>query len=147
MWITVYIFDIFTLHWRLNEHHDVSNRRYFDFLRIHLFRRTSKKLKAPRHWPLWGESNGKLWIPLTKSQYRGKCFHSMTPLWYICKISHGDVITALSVTESFHPCQLQVIVESNSLHARGHNHGERCQQLHSWISRGQILAPEDAKSI
>ena len=24
--------------------------------------------KAPRHWPLWGESTGDRWIPLTKGQ-------------------------------------------------------------------------------
>ena len=27
-----------------------------------------KKNKAPRHWPLWGESTGDQWIPLTKGQ-------------------------------------------------------------------------------
>ena len=25
-------------------------------------------IKAPCHWPLWGESTGHLWIPLTKGQ-------------------------------------------------------------------------------
>ena len=25
-------------------------------------------IKAPRHWPLWGESNGDRWIPITKGQ-------------------------------------------------------------------------------
>ena len=24
--------------------------------------------QAPRHWPLWGESTGDRWIPLTKGQ-------------------------------------------------------------------------------
>ena len=27
-----------------------------------------KKIKAPRHWPLWGEFNGDRWIPRTKGQ-------------------------------------------------------------------------------
>ena len=27
-----------------------------------------KDIKAPRHWPLWGESTGDWWIPLTKDQ-------------------------------------------------------------------------------
>ena len=27
-----------------------------------------KKIKAPRHWPLLGESTGDRWIPLTKGQ-------------------------------------------------------------------------------
>ena len=25
-------------------------------------------IKAPRHWPLWGEFTGDLWIPRTKGQ-------------------------------------------------------------------------------
>ena len=40
-----------------------------------------QNIKAPRHWPLWGESNGHRWIPLTKGQWRGKCFHLMTSSW------------------------------------------------------------------
>ena len=27
-----------------------------------------ENIKAPRHWPLWGESTGDQWIPLTKGQ-------------------------------------------------------------------------------
>ena len=37
-----------------------------------------ENVKAPRHWPLWGESTGDRWIPLTKGQWHGKYFHSMT---------------------------------------------------------------------
>ena len=32
-------------------------------------------IKAPRHWLLWGEFTGGRWIPRTKDQQRGKCFH------------------------------------------------------------------------
>ena len=39
-------------------------------------------IKAPHHWPLCGEFTGDRWIPRTKGQYRGKCFHLMTPSWY-----------------------------------------------------------------
>ena len=35
-------------------------------------------VKATRQWPLWGESTGDRWIPLTKGQKRRKCFHLMT---------------------------------------------------------------------
>ena len=35
-------------------------------------------IKAPRHWPLWGEFTGDRWIPRTNGQYRGKCFQLMT---------------------------------------------------------------------
>ena len=34
-----------------------------------------ENIKTLRHWPLWGESTGHRWIPLTKGQWRGKCFH------------------------------------------------------------------------
>ena len=40
-----------------------------------------ENIKAPHHWPLWGESTGDRWIPLTKGQWRGKCFHLMISLW------------------------------------------------------------------
>ena len=36
-----------------------------------------ENIKAPRHWPLCGEFTGDRWIPRTKGQYRGKCFHLM----------------------------------------------------------------------
>ena len=39
------------------------------------------KIKAPRHWPLCGEFTGR-WIPRTKGQLRGKCFHLMTSSWF-----------------------------------------------------------------
>ena len=40
-----------------------------------------ENIKAPRHWPLWGEFTGDRWIPRTKGQLRGKCFHLMTSSW------------------------------------------------------------------
>ena len=40
--------------------------------------RASKSVKAPRHWPLWGEFTGDRWIPRTKGQSRRKCSHFMT---------------------------------------------------------------------
>ena len=35
-------------------------------------------IKAPRHWPLWGEFTGDRWIPVIKGPVTGKCFHLMT---------------------------------------------------------------------
>ena len=40
-----------------------------------------KHIKALRHWPLWAEFTGDRWIPRTKGQLRGKCFHLMTSSW------------------------------------------------------------------
>ena len=41
-----------------------------------------ENIKAPRHWPLWGEFSGDQWIPRTKGQLRRKCFHLMTSSWW-----------------------------------------------------------------
>ena len=40
--------------------------------------RIKENIKALRHWPLWAEYTGDRWIPRTKGQTRGKCFHMMT---------------------------------------------------------------------
>ena len=45
------------LQWRHNDHDGVSNHRSLDCLLKRLIgRRTKNKIKAPLHWPLWGES-------------------------------------------------------------------------------------------
>ena len=49
-----------------------------------LLRRTSKNTSKLRvTGPLWGESTGARWIPRTKGQWSGWCFHDMTSLWVI----------------------------------------------------------------
>ena len=51
-----------------------------------------RNIKAPRHWPLWGEFTGDLWIPHTKGQLHGKCFHLMTSSCFDYKrnwLAHG----------------------------------------------------------
>ena len=40
-----------------------------------------KHQRFARHWPLCGEFTGDRWIPGTKGQWRGKCFHLMTSSW------------------------------------------------------------------
>ena len=72
------------LRWHHNERGGVSNHRRFDCSLNRLFSRRSKKtsLKAPRHWPLWGEFTCDQWIPLTKGPKRGKCFYLMTSSWH-----------------------------------------------------------------
>ena len=40
-----------------------------------------RNIKAPSHWPLWGELTGDRWIPRTKGQQRGNSFHLMTSWW------------------------------------------------------------------
>ena len=71
-----------SLQWRHNEHDGVSNHQPHECLLSRLFQAQIKEnIKAPRHWPLWGEFTGARWIPCTKGQWRGKCFHFMTSSW------------------------------------------------------------------
>ena len=58
--------------WRLRSPHS----RLFtqSFIQAHI----KENIKAPRHWPLWGEFTGGRQIPRTNGQWRGKCFHLMT---------------------------------------------------------------------
>ena len=63
-----------------NERYGVSNLRCFDCLWF-VQAQINDNIKAPRHWPLWGEFTGDRLIPRTKGQERGKCFHLMTSSW------------------------------------------------------------------
>ena len=57
------------LQWRHNEHNGVSNHQRLDCLLNSFFQAPiNENIKAPRHWPLWGEFTGDLWIPRIKSQ-------------------------------------------------------------------------------
>ena len=69
----------YPLQWRHNERDGVSSHQPHDCLLNRLFKAQIKEnIKAPRHWPLRGEFTGDRWIPRTKGQQRGKCFHLMT---------------------------------------------------------------------
>ena len=50
-----------SLQWCHNKRHGISNHQHLDCLLNRSFWRISKK--APRYWPLWGESSGYRWIP------------------------------------------------------------------------------------
>ena len=41
-----------------------------------------QNIKAPRHWPLWGEFTGDRWIPRTKGQWRGN-----VSIWWRHRVS------------------------------------------------------------
>ena len=57
------------IQWRYNERDGVSNHQPHDCLPNRLFKAQIKEnIKAPRHWPLWGEFTGDRWIPRTKGQ-------------------------------------------------------------------------------
>ena len=40
-----------------------------------------ENIKAPPHWPLWGDFTGGRWIPHIKGQWHGTCIHMMTSSW------------------------------------------------------------------
>ena len=74
---------VFTLKWRHNERHGVSIHRRLECL-LNRLGHTKESIKAPRHWPLWGQSTGQRWIPLTKGQLHEN-------------VSFDDVITTVNV--------------------------------------------------
>ena len=68
-----------SLQWHHNERNGVSNHQPHDcFLFIQA--QIKENIKAPRHWPLWGEFTGDR--SPHKGQWREKCFHLMTSSWF-----------------------------------------------------------------
>ena len=99
-------YGILSLQWRHNVHDGVSNHRLSHmFDQLLLQAQIKENIKAPRHWPLCGEFTGGRWIPRTKGQKCGKCFHLMTSSWLFWTNSwtnsqvfgglrcHGDQVT------------------------------------------------------
>ena len=70
-----------TLQWRHNEHDGVSNHQPHVCIQAFFQAQIKENIKVPRHWPLWAEFTGDRWIPRTKGQLRGKCFHLITSSW------------------------------------------------------------------
>ena len=61
----------------------VSNHQPHDCILNCLYKAHIKEnIKAPHHWPLWGEFTGDRWIPRTKGQWREKSLHLMTSSWF-----------------------------------------------------------------
>ena len=81
---------IITLHWRHDERDGVSNhQRLVLFAQRFVQAQIKESIKAPLHWPLWGESTGDRWIPLTKGSNAENvsiwwCQHAPKnpPAWY-----------------------------------------------------------------
>ena len=70
-----------TLHWRHNDQDGVSNHQPHGCLLNRLFGRRSKKTSKLRVTGLCAR-----WIPRTKGQWRGKCFHLMTSSWDVLNV-------------------------------------------------------------
>ena len=69
MFMVHFVWSHFALQWRHNERDGVSNHKPHDCLLNRLFKVQIKaNIKAPRHWPLWGEFTGDRWIHRTNGQ-------------------------------------------------------------------------------
>ena len=93
------------LQWCHNEHDGISNHQPHNCLLNRLFKAQIKEnIKALCHWPLWGEFTSDRWIPLTKGQLRGKCFHLMTSscnaIWFLDPISSSNGLICVRFTGS-----------------------------------------------
>ena len=104
---------------RHNERDSVSNHQPPNCLLNRLFKaQVRENIKAPRHWSLCGEFTGDRWIPRTKGQWRGKCFHLMTSSWisihmpYNCTINVREwirkLITSFTMYVITYPCWIKV---------------------------------------
>ena len=70
------------LQWRHNERNLKSPApRLFTQLFVQV--QIKEYIKVPRHWPLCAEFTGDRWIPHTKGQEHGKCFHLVTSSWRV----------------------------------------------------------------
>ena len=82
-----------TLVWRHNKRDDVPNQRRLDCLLDTIVQDQIKEnIKAPHHWPLWGELTIERWILRTKGQQRGKCVPYMTSSFFVNITSAGTDI-------------------------------------------------------
>ena len=48
------------------------------FTQPYVLTQIKENIKTLHQWPLWGELTGDCWVPSTKGQLFGKCFHLMT---------------------------------------------------------------------
>ena len=69
-----------SLQWRHNDYDGVPNHQPHGCFSTQPFIQTQIKenIKAPRHWPLWGEFTGTGEFPAQRASYAEKCFHMMT---------------------------------------------------------------------
>ena len=68
-----------------------------------------ENIKAPRHWPLWGESTGDRWIPHTKGQQRGKCSHYMTSSSWSAETPSPSLSSSVHIlSHRLYACNAQV---------------------------------------
>ena len=84
-----------TLLGRHNDHGGVSNHQPRGCLLICLFRRRWKKLQSPASLAFVRGIHRDRWIPRTKGQLRGKCFHLMTSSCWSAHPTEAEYSTLL----------------------------------------------------
>ena len=77
VWQTMFS-DAITMMWKWGRWHLKSPASRL-FTKLFIQAHIKESIKPPRHWALWGKFTDYQWIPCTKVQKRGKCFHLMTP--------------------------------------------------------------------
>ena len=72
------------------------------FTRAFIQTQIKENIKAPRHWPLWGESTNDRWIPLTKGQQHGNMgsinmhyIESAMVVYPTCKCSINPTLSSI----------------------------------------------------
>ena len=73
------------------------------FIQLFIQEQIKENIKAPRHWPLCAEFTGDRWIPRSKGQQRGKCFHLMMSSW--CQWNESSSVQVLV----WHQCSLVIM--------------------------------------
>ena len=120
-----------SLWWRHNEHDGVSNHQPHSCLLNRLFRRRSKKHQSSASLAfVWGIHRDR-WIPHTRGQLRGKCFHLMTSscerLFFSSTLDCGSNYYAQCIaTENWNSSKWQFIV------AGGANDDHYSLRGHQW---------------
>ena len=88
---------LISLQWRQNERDDVANHQHHDCL----LNRSSKvqieeNMKAPRHWPLWGEFTGNRWFPAEMAS-NAEMFPFDDVIMILCLYPHSMLIYMIHV--------------------------------------------------
>ena len=91
-----------------------------------------ENIKAPRHWPSWGESIGDRWIPLTKGQQRRNvsiwwCHHECCVVSLAMGKSYNDSNASERILRAMNKINLLLTIRKQNKRKPGH--GVYCMYL------------------
>ena len=91
-----------TLQWRHNDRDGVSNHRRLDcFLNRFFHVQIKENMKAPRHWPLWGEFSGYRWMMSLCVDIRYSWCHICQAAWHHLNGRVRALIRTCSCTHTY----------------------------------------------